>query len=153
MMNAEKYSELVRQKVFREMEWTFPAGWGIFQQDLASPFHSVKKEKKVFEEKESFEEKKFLKRNLWGYYVNNSLRFLTGQGTNSPDLNPIKNLQSIVKTRLLRNDCTTLTKLIEAIIDVWFRDKKIVQDWQKLVESMPRHVEQLIKNKCGRTAY
>jgi len=26
MMNAEKYNELVRQKVLREMERTFPAG-------------------------------------------------------------------------------------------------------------------------------
>ena len=42
MMNAEKYSELVRQKVLREMERMFPAGGGIFQHDLA-PCHSAKK--------------------------------------------------------------------------------------------------------------
>jgi len=42
MMNAEKYSELVRQNVFREMERTFLAGGGIFQQDMA-PCHSAKK--------------------------------------------------------------------------------------------------------------
>jgi len=38
----KNYSELVRQKVFREMELTFKAGGGIFQQDLA-PCHSAKK--------------------------------------------------------------------------------------------------------------
>ena len=32
MMNAEKCSELVRQKVFREMELTFKAGGGISQE-------------------------------------------------------------------------------------------------------------------------
>ena len=46
MMNAEKYSELVRQKVLREMERMFPAGGGIFQQDLA-PCHSAKSEENI----------------------------------------------------------------------------------------------------------
>jgi len=80
MMNAEKYSELVRQKVFREMERTFPAGGGIFQQDLASS-HSAKKVKKNFEGK--------------------GIKVLDRPG-NSPDVNPIENVWSIVKTRLLR---------------------------------------------------
>ena len=44
---------------------------------------------------------------------------------NSPDLNPIENLWSICKARLQKMDCTTKTKMIEAVIQVWFRDEKI----------------------------
>ena len=72
---------------------------------------------------------------------------------NSPDLNPIENLWNIVKTRLLRKDWTTLIKLIEAVIGIWFRNEKIAQDCRKLVESMPKHVGQLIKNKGGHITY
>ena len=37
---------------------------------------------------------------------------------NSPDLNPIENLRSILKSRLKKLDCTTKTKLVEAIIQL-----------------------------------
>ena len=37
---------------------------------------------------------------------------------NSPDLNLIENLWSIVKNRLRKMDCTTKIKLIEAVIHV-----------------------------------
>jgi len=38
---------------------------------------------------------------------------------NSPYLNPIEKLWSIRKSRLQKFDCTTMTNLIEAIIQVW----------------------------------
>jgi len=38
---------------------------------------------------------------------------------NSLDLNPVENLWSVRKSRLQKFDCTTLTKPIEAIIQVW----------------------------------
>ena len=38
---------------------------------------------------------------------------------NSPDLNPIENLWSVRKSRLQKFDCTTMAKLIEAIIQVY----------------------------------
>ena len=41
-----------------------------------------------------------------------------------PSLNPIENLRSIVKIRPLKRDCTSKTKLIDAIIDVWYVTKK-----------------------------
>lgn len=131
MMNAEKYIGVIQQKVVRDMERAFPTGGGIFQQDLA-PCHTAKKVKKFFEEKR--------------------INVLDWPG-NSPDLNPIENLWSIVKTRLLKKDCTTKTKLIEAIIDVWYRDQEIAQNCQKLVESMPKRVKELIKNRGGHISY
>jgi len=86
-----------------------------------------KKVKKIFEEK--------------------GIKVLDWPG-NSLDLNPIENLWSIVKTKLLRKD-----SIIEAIIDIWFRDEKIAQDCRKLEESMPKRVELLTKNKSGHIAY
>jgi len=62
-------------------------------------------------------------------------------------------LWSIAKTRLLRKDWTTLTKLIEAIIGIWFRNEEIAQDCRKLMESMLKRVKQLIKNKGGDMTY
>ena len=50
------------------------------------------------------------------------------------------------ETRLLKMDCTTKTKLIEAIIAVWYRDQEVAQNCLNLVESMPKRVKKLIKN-------
>ena len=131
MMNADKYIKVIQRKVVKDMERAFPNGGGIFQQDLA-PCHTAKKVKKFFEE--------------------NHIKVLDWPG-NSPDLNPIENLWSIVKNRLLKRDCTTQMKLINAIIDVWYHDQKITQNCEKLVESMPKRVKKLITNRGGHISY
>ena len=71
---------------------------------------------------------------------------------NSPDLNPIENLWSIIKTRLSNKDCTTKTKLIEAIIQVWYHDEQIQENCENLIDSMPKRVLQVIENKGGHTS-
>ena len=131
MMNADKYIKVIQRKVVKDMERAFPNGGGIFQQDLA-PCHTAKKVKNFFEE--------------------NHIKVLDWPG-NSPDLNPIENLWSIVKNRLLKRDCTTQMKLINAIIDVWYHDQKITQNCEKLVESMPKRVKKLITNRGGHISY
>ena len=75
------------------------------QQDLA-PCHTSKQVKKVFNEA--------------------AINVLDWPG-NSPDLNPIENRWSILKSRLQKLDCTTTTKLIEAVIQVWYRDPAIIE--------------------------
>ena len=82
MMNANKYIEIIQGKVVRDMERAFPNEGGIFQQDLA-PCHTAKKSEKVFEE--------------------NHMKVFDWP-RNSSDLNPIENLWSIIKTRLLKRD-------------------------------------------------
>jgi len=72
---------------------------------------------------------------------------------NSPGLNPIKNLWAIAKSRLQKLDYTTMTKLIEAIIQVWYRDPKIKENCQTHVESMPNRIKEVIKNKGGHINY
>ena len=72
---------------------------------------------------------------------------------NSPDLNPIENLWAIIKRRLLEQDCSTMSQLIEAIISIWFRDDEIVKTCQKLIESIPERISQVIKNRGGHISY
>ena len=72
---------------------------------------------------------------------------------NSPDHNPIENLWSIIKTRLRNKDCTTKIKLIEAIIQLWYRDEQIQSDCNKLVDSMPKRIRDVIKRKGGHIMY
>ena len=104
-------------------------GGGIFQQDLA-PCHSSKKVKTIFQK----------------YKLN----VIEWPG-NSPDLNPIENLWAITKSWLQKLDCTTMTKLIEAIIQVCYRDTQIKKNCQKLIESMPNRLKKVLKNKGGHT--
>ena len=49
----------------------------------------------------------------------------TGLARKFPCLNAIENLWSIIKLSLRSEDCTTKTKLIEAIIRIWFINREI----------------------------
>ena len=126
MINSENYLDVLTKKVIPEMARKFPEGSGIFQQDLA-PCHTSRKVKNFI--------------NL------NNISVLDWPG-NSPDLNPIENLWSIIKLRLRRRDCTTREKLIEAIIDCWYRDPQIQENCKKLIDSMPKRVKSVL-TCCG----
>ena len=72
---------------------------------------------------------------------------------NSPELNPIENLWAINKISVTKLDCTTMTKLLEVIIQVWYQDTKVKENYQKLVESMRNRVKKVLKNKEGHINY
>ena len=110
MMNSDKYNDVIEKKVVPDMKRAFPDGGGIFQHDL-TPCHSSKKVKTVFRK--------------------HKLSVLEWPGTSS-DLNPIENLWAITKFSLQKVDCTTVTKLIEGIIQVWFRDPQIKEKQPKI---------------------
>ena len=131
MMRSAQYIDILQSQLVSEMVNVFPDGSGIFQQDLA-PCHTSKVVKKFFQEK--------------------GIRILDWPG-NSPDVNPIENLWSIIKQRLREKDCTTKQKLIEAIMELWNGDEKITKNCQNLVDSMPNRVKQLIKNRGGHIMY
>ena len=95
-MNAEKYIKVVEKNVAANLANAFPDGSGVYQQDSA-PCHKAKK--------------------VMGYMKKMKITVLDWPG-NSPDLNPIENLWSIIKLRLRSEDCTTKTRLIEAIIRI-----------------------------------
>ena len=126
MMNSEKCLDVLTKKVIPEMAKKFPVGSGIFQQGLA-PCHTSRKVKNFI--------------NL------NNISVLDWLG-NSPDLNPIENLWSIIK-RLRKRDCTTMVKLIEAIIDCWYTDPQIKENCKKLINSMPKRVKLVLTSHGG----
>jgi len=71
---------------------------------------------------------------------------------NSPDLNPTENLWNFTKKKVSEKHPSNLDALQTAIKKVWVRD--ITPDYCcKLMDSMPRHLQAVIKNKCGHTKY
>ena len=71
---------------------------------------------------------------------------------NSPDLNPIENLWSVIQNKVSEKHPTSLGALQSVIKEVW--GKEISSDYCcKLTESMPHRLQKLIKNKEGHTKY
>ena len=131
-LNSDKYiAEIVQRRVIPQMRDWYPRGDGIFQQDNA-PSHSSRK----------------------------TLNCLKDAGismldwpSQSPDLNPIENLWSVVKQRLRKMNCGTKQEVIAGFLKVWNHDDDIVTICQNLVLSMPRRVEAVIKAKGGHSKY
>jgi hypothetical protein len=71
---------------------------------------------------------------------------------NSPDLNPIENLWSIMKKKLKEDHTiTSLKKLQDAIKNMWV---KLPNDlMKKLAQSMPNRLRMCIENKGQMTKY
>lgn len=131
MMNSQKYKELLERKLSAELTKADQSGNAVFQQDSA-PCHKSK--------------------TMMQYFKSKKIALLDWPG-NSPDLNPIENLWAIVKARLRRVDCTTKTKLIEAVIQLWFRVDQILENCKKLIDSMPKRLQEVIKAKGGHISY
>lgn len=131
MMRSPQYIEVLQRRAVPELKKTFPDGSGVFQQDLA-PCHTSKMVKTFFN--------------------TNQITILDWPG-NSPDLNPIENMWSICKQRLRGMDCTTKEKLIQALIQVWYRDPRWAKVCSNLVDSMPNRIKMLLKSRGGHVVY
>ena len=131
MMNADAYIDVLQRKLVPELTNKFPNGDGVFQQDLA-PCHTAKKVVK--------------------FMTDNHIKTLAWPG-NSPDINPIENLWALIKKRLRRHDCTTKTKLIEAILQIWFHDQEIKVMCRHLALSMPKLIQSVIAAHGGHIKY
>ena len=99
MMNSNKHIDAIEIKVIPDTRRAFPDGGGLFQPDRVPSFSSNKVS--------TISRKK-------------KLNVLDWPG-NSLYLHPIENFWSIKQSRLQTLNCTTMTKLIEAINEVWYR--------------------------------
>jgi hypothetical protein len=61
-------------------------------------------------------------------------------------MNPNGNLQSILKKRLGKMDCSTEKRMVT---NVWFHDSGVKNICSKQVESMPKRVQEVISAKGG----
>ena len=80
-------------------------------------------------------------------------RLMVGWPAQSPDLNPIEHLWFLVKRRLAeyQEPPKGITELWERVQAEW--EKIEVGQCQKLIESMPRRVQEVIKAKGGYASY
>lgn len=69
----------------------------------------------------------------------------------SPDLNPIENLWSILDQKVDKGEVTNKIKLFEALEEAWENIDQ--QHIRNLVESMPRRLQAVIQARGGHTKY
>jgi transposase len=131
-MDAEQYCEILEQGVMESFEkLEMEEGERYFQQDN-DPKHTSKKAKKWMED--------------------NDLEVIWWPAQ-SPDLNPIEHLWFYVKRKLQEYEVPP-----KGAHELW---ERLVKEWngipaevcQKLIESMPRRIEAVIKAKGGHTKY
>jgi hypothetical protein len=127
-MNSSMYMTVLREKLF---PWMTIHGVSKFLQDGA-PCHTSKVSMALLREQE--------------------FTVMDWPG-NSPDLNPIENVWSIMKARLKRDHTiTSLPKLERAIKTMWVRDLPLSL-FQKLAHSMPSRIKMCLENKGQMTKY
>ncbi len=127
-MNSERYLEVLESKLFPYMELHKV---GHFLQDGA-PCHKSKRVMGVLKEK--------------------PFTVIDWPG-NSPDLNPIENVWSIMKRKLKANyTIKNLHDLVHAIKMMWTIDMPR-QLFTKLAHSMPKRLKKVIKNHGQMTKY
>ncbi len=128
-VNAAIYQEILQQFMLPTADKLYGDADFIFQQDLA-PAHTAKGTKSWF--------------NDYGVTVLDWL-------ANSPDLNPIENLWGIVKRKMRDTRPNNADDLKAAIKETWASIPP--QQCHKLITSMPRRIEEVIKAKGAPTKY
>lgn len=126
-MNGARYLKLLQEKLMLHMEIH---QCSIFMQDGA-PCHRA--------------------RQVNDFLKSNNIELLDWPG-NSPDLNPIENLWSVMKNKVAAKQPTNLKSLEECIKQIWC--KEFSNEYcQQLISSMPRRIKAVIDNKEGHTKY
>lgn len=126
-VNAKEYLNILDTKLRMTMHLH---GCRVFQQDSA-PAHTSRIVKK--------------------WLADNGIQVLDWPG-NSPDLNPIENLWTVMKRKVRRYQARNMQELIYNIKKVWCTE--ITPDLcRKLVQSMPNRISSVMKNRGYSTKY
>ncbi|KAG1388229.1 hypothetical protein G6F60_013795 [Rhizopus arrhizus] len=131
-VNSDFYIGILEDELMKTIDWYELQNEDIvFQQDNAST-HTAKKISKWLE--------------------NNNITVLRWP-PHSPDLNPIENLWSILKQRLLQYE-----KQPDGMLELWSRVENVWEsitqnECQKLIESMPKRIKAVYNAKGGHTKY
>uniref|UniRef100_A0A8C2F823 Transposase n=1 Tax=Cyprinus carpio TaxID=7962 RepID=A0A8C2F823_CYPCA len=129
-MNKEWYQNTLQQQLLPTTQQQFGEEQCIFQHDGA-PCHKAKV--------------------ITKWLGDQNVEILGPWPGNSPDLNPIENLWSILKRRVDKQKPTNSDKLQEVIMKEWVA---ISQDLaQKLIESMPSRIAEVLKKKGQHCKY
>ncbi len=128
-VNAAIYQEILEHFMLPSADKLYVDADFIFQQDLA-PVHTAKRTKSWF--------------NDHGVTV-------LDWPANSPDLNPIENLWGIVKRKMRDTRPNNADDLKATVKETWASIPP--QQCHKLITSMPRQIEAVIKAKGAPTKY
>ena len=71
--------------------------------------------------------------------------------SNSPDLNPIENMWSILKSNVKKREYKTIKEFTECVVSDWYNIDNSIID--ALINSMPKRIKQVIDNKGDYTSY
>lgn len=72
---------------------------------------------------------------------------------NSPDLNPIENCWAYLKSRVYGRRNNTIQELKQNIEDIWKNEPAMKEMVAKCIESMPKRIKEVLKQKGGSTKY
>lgn len=124
LVNTTKYLNILEESLLPTMEETLVSGEEfIFQQDGAS-CHTSKTALKWFSD--------------------NTIPLLEWVSS-SPDLSPIETLWHEMKKRLRVSPARSVPELRQKLQEIW--DKFTTEDCQKLINTMPKRIMAVIKNK------
>lgn len=127
-MNAVGYRDILQNVMLPYAKEEMPLLW-VFQQDN-DPKHSSKLVK--------------------NYFKGNKIEVMSWP-SQSPDLNPIENLWSVLKKSLSTQVFKSKDDLWEKVQKFWYEIPQ--ETCRKLVSSMPRRVQKVVQNNGGCTGY
>ncbi len=127
-VNTAIYQEILEHFMLPSADKLYGDADFIFQQDLA-PAHTAKGTKSWFNDRVT----------------------VLDWPANSPDLNPIENLSGIVKRKMRDTRPNNADELKAAIKETWASIPP--QQCHKLITSMPRRIEAVIKAEGAPTKY
>jgi transposase len=131
-LDAKLYKEILKEHLMKSAHVFWPNGIWHFQQDN-DPKHTSKVVSEYLE-------------------INLCIKdYLIKWPPYSPDLNPIENLWADLKKRVEKHNCKNVGELEKAVNLEWIQTDKVY--CKKLVDSMPKRLQQVLEACGGATQY